>query len=101
MRTRTELLAAVEAHRLRRTPKIPGGAYALRMKLERAAPKKVKRAIARLYAQARQLTQEHWPTEYEVDHVIPISKGGAHHPDNMRVVTAAENRRKGCRLLTS
>lgn len=34
------------------------------------------------------------PDGYEVDHVIPISKGGKHHPDNLQYLTVAENRRK-------
>ena len=33
--------------------------------------------------------------EYHVDHIIPLSIGGAHHQDNMRVITAKENFGKG------
>tara|TARA_Y100001937_G_scaffold7693_1_gene9732 strand:+ start:4397 stop:4600 length:204 start_codon:yes stop_codon:yes gene_type:complete len=32
--------------------------------------------------------------EYHVDHIIPLSIGGAHHQDNMRVITAKENLEK-------
>lgn len=36
--------------------------------------------------------------EYHVDHHIPLSRGGKHHPDNLWVVPAAENLRKGSKL---
>jgi len=29
--------------------------------------------------------------EYHIDHIIPVVKGGTHTPDNLRVITAAEN----------
>ena len=32
--------------------------------------------------------------QYHVDHIIPLSIGGAHHQDNMRVITAKENLEK-------
>lgn len=34
------------------------------------------------------------PEGYEVDHIIPISKGGKHHPDNLQYLTMQENRKK-------
>lgn len=34
------------------------------------------------------------PDGYEVDHIIPISKGGTHHPDNLQYLTMEENRKK-------
>ena len=36
--------------------------------------------------------------EYHVDHRIPLKHGGLHHPDNLWVITAEENMRKGARL---
>lgn len=33
----------------------------------------------------------------EVDHIKPLSKGGTNHRKNLRVVSRAENRRKGDR----
>tara|TARA_S200002703_G_scaffold56154_2_gene48757 strand:- start:43 stop:591 length:549 start_codon:yes stop_codon:yes gene_type:complete len=41
------------------------------------------------------------PKGYEVDHIIPISKGGKHHPDNLQYLTIEENRRKANKILTS
>lgn len=35
---------------------------------------------------------------HHVDHIIPISKGGLHHPDNMQVLTAEENLAKRAML---
>ena len=38
------------------------------------------------------------PDGYEVDHIIPISKGGLHHQDNLQYLTISENRSKGNKL---
>jgi|LauGreDrversion4_2_1035121.scaffolds.fasta_scaffold136276_2 hypothetical protein len=35
---------------------------------------------------------------HEVDHIIPLSKCGWHHPFNLRVVTRDVNRSKGARI---
>lgn len=32
--------------------------------------------------------------DYQVDHIIPISKGGLHHPDNLQIIPTRENRKK-------
>lgn len=37
------------------------------------------------------------PPGYEVDHIVPISKGGKHVPDNLQYLTADENKRKCAR----
>lgn len=34
-----------------------------------------------------------------VDHIIPLSKGGKHHPSNLQVIPATENLSKGAKLL--
>lgn len=36
-------------------------------------------------------------TPHNVDHIIPLSIGGAHHQDNLQIITASENFRKGDR----
>jgi 5-methylcytosine-specific restriction endonuclease McrA len=33
-------------------------------------------------------------SEWHVDHIIPLSKQGLHHPDNLQIITAEENMRK-------
>lgn len=37
------------------------------------------------------------PKEHEVDHIIPIAKGGLHHPDNLQILSKTENRKKWCK----
>lgn len=49
-----------------------------------------KDAIFRIYAEC--------PDGYEVDHIVPISKGGKHHPNNLQYLTITENRRKWNKL---
>ena len=39
------------------------------------------------------------PKGYEIDHVIPISKGGAHSLENLQYLTKEENRRKSNKIL--
>lgn len=39
------------------------------------------------------------PTGYDVDHIIPISKGGLHTLSNLQYLTAFENRSKGNKIL--
>lgn len=38
------------------------------------------------------------PSGYEVDHRIPLTRGGLHHPSNLHYLPALMNRRKGDRL---
>ena len=42
---------------------------------------------------------KHCPTGYEVDHIIPISKGGLHSIENLQYLTVTENRSKGSKIL--
>ena len=39
------------------------------------------------------------PTGYEVDHIIPISKGGLHTLSNLQYLTITENRKKSNKIL--
>lgn len=41
------------------------------------------------------------PEGYEVDHIIPLSKGGKHHEDNLQYLTISENRSKNNRIWCS
>lgn len=34
---------------------------------------------------------------YHVDHIVPLSKGGLHHPDNLQIVSADYNLRKNAK----
>lgn len=53
--------------------------------------------IDQIYALRDSFNQAAGRLIYHVDHIQPLSKGGLHHPDNLRVVTAAENMRKGAK----
>lgn len=55
------------------------------------------RAVFRL----RDLVSEWTGLPYEVDHIVPLARGGKHHPDNLQLLTAAENRKKAARMPTS
>ena len=50
-------------------------------------------AVLAQYVIARARTMQ-TGIQHHVDHIIPLSKGGKHHPFNLQVLTAAENRRK-------
>ena len=39
------------------------------------------------------------PKGYEVDHIIPLSKGGLHHENNLQYLLKEVNRRKGNRMV--
>lgn len=39
------------------------------------------------------------PIGYEVDHIIPISKGGPHSIENLQYLTISENRKKSNKLV--
>jgi len=54
--------------------------------------------IKEVYKLARKLTQE-TGIKYEVDHIVPISKGGLHHEDNLQVLPWIENRKKGNKII--
>ena len=53
--------------------------------------------IIRIY-DLRKLLTEVTGELYHVDHKIPLSKGGMHHPLNLQILTAYENLSKGDRL---
>lgn len=54
--------------------------------------------ILQIYKECSKITEE-TGILHHVDHIHPISKGGKHHPDNLQILTASENIRKGNKLL--
>ena len=60
------------------------------LKIQAMLPTTDDELIKNLYKLRKFMTEEHGE-QYHVDHIIPLSIGGAHHQDNMRVITAKEN----------
>lgn len=56
-----------------------------------------KQKIRELYEEARRLTEQ-TGIPHHVDHIMPLSKGGPHHPSNLQILTATENLKKGSML---
>lgn len=56
-----------------------------------------KQITAQLYATARLLTKI-TGEPYHVDHIIPLAKGGLHHPNNLQVLRGVDNLKKGVRV---
>jgi 5-methylcytosine-specific restriction endonuclease McrA len=52
-----------------------------------------KHQIELIYKKSQELGQD-----WQVDHIIPLSKGGLHHPDNLQVVTKRYNLEKRAKL---
>jgi hypothetical protein len=55
-----------------------------------------KKIIECFYSQAVRLT-ERFGFQFEVDHILPIAKGGSHAPSNLQVLPMKINRAKGCK----
>ena len=54
--------------------------------------------IQQIYEQRARLNQAAGFIQYHVDHIIPLAKGGEHHPGNLQVISANENVRKGAKV---
>lgn len=54
--------------------------------------------IREIYTECRKISVE-TGIPHEVDHIIPIAKGGLHHQDNLQIITMTENRKKGSTIL--
>ena len=64
------------------------GAYPIELtKIEKAE-------VTAIYEKAIQLSKQSG-IENHVDHIKPVSKGERNHPDNLKILTAEENLRKG------
>jgi 5-methylcytosine-specific restriction endonuclease McrA len=57
-----------------------------------------KNAIQEFYIKAKELTVA-TGIKHEVDHIMPISKGGLHHQNNLQVLPWIENRKKGNKIM--
>ena len=55
--------------------------------------------VRNIYKTCRLLNRKAGVIAYHVDHIIPLAKGGRHHPDNLRIITAEENLKKGAKLI--
>lgn len=51
------------------------------------------KSVRLLYRLARAISKR-TGVKHEIDHRIPLSRGGLHHPDNLQILTKAKNRRK-------
>ena len=51
--------------------------------------------IDAIYATANALNARDGANSWHVDHIYPRKLGGKHHPDNLQILTATENLRKG------
>lgn len=53
--------------------------------------------ILEIYRKCKLISEE-TGIPHEVDHIIPIAKGGLHHQNNLQIITKTENRMKGAKL---
>ena len=53
-----------------------------------------KAQVKALYIERDRLNREAGCIAFHVDHIKPVAKGGAHHPDNLQILPAEENLRK-------
>lgn len=53
--------------------------------------------VYKFYQDAKILSEQ-TGIKHHVDHIIPLSSGGLHHPDNLQILTKEENLQKGTRL---
>lgn len=55
--------------------------------------------INQFYIKAKLLSKQ-TGIQHEVDHIVPISKGGKHNENNLQILTMSENRRKGSKYVS-
>ena len=56
-----------------------------------------RKEVDALYAEARR-REEETGIDHHVDHILPMNKGGVHHPINLRVLPGPENCSKGAKI---
>jgi 5-methylcytosine-specific restriction endonuclease McrA len=72
-----------------------------RKKIERKRRSRMVEAQADLDYEQKMLIRDFYyscPEGYEVDHIVPISKGGKHCLSNLQYLSKEENRKKATRL---
>jgi len=57
--------------------------------------------IRQIYKERDRLNQAAGFICYHVDHIAPLARGGQHHPNNLQVINASDNVRKGARVTLS
>jgi HNH endonuclease len=84
------ILTEEEKYKLRRAKSNEANArYRSRCKYQTPSDENIK-ALREFYINC--------PVGYEVDHIVPISKGGAHSLSNLQYLTKKENRQKSNKL---
>lgn len=67
------------------------GYRALKVSATISLTKDEKHELRLIYRQCRKLNKRDGKATWHVDHIIPLARGGIHHPMNLRVVLATEN----------
>lgn len=87
-----------------------GAGYQLKHSSERAVKQATRNAVKlkqspKLSSIEQMMVQNYYDDAVaralQVDHEIPLEKGGLHHPSNMRLLTPTDNAAKGAKLGTS
>ena len=55
--------------------------------------------VRNLYKENNLLNLKAGYIKYHVDHIIPISKGGLHKPNNLKIISAHDNQVKGSKII--
>ena len=75
------------------------GATARARKLNQTPPDANTKVIRMFYAVMKRLNKTAGFIKYHVDHIHPVSKGGLHHEDNLQIMLAVDNMKKGAKII--
>lgn len=62
---------------------------------------KLTKEIIQIYALRDFFIEMSLGEKFHIDHIVPLSKGGAHELENLRVIPAIDNLRKADKILTN